>query len=241
MFNHFVRLLGRHGVLDGIAVFPARVPFEKVPLKDVMSNASFKPGHAYADYQLGDRVSDHGLSDLITAETENGGTISVPMMIAWAGGAVGLAGICIWAVRRRSVRQPVSGGGLVGTNRGGLRPLLASVQGNGSNGRGRRKVFDYQRYYVDLLAQVSDRASEPRVYSFAPNGKASPGAKPEIKLDTNSVEAQLALIESQKKLIEEQQRLIREQARLIEEKTRLIQEKTQVLEKQAELFGNNIF
>src|SRR5690606_3778869 len=101
VFNHFVRLLGRHGVLDGIAVFPARVPFEKVPLKDVMSNASFKPGHAYADYQLGDRVSDHGLSDLITAETENGGTISVPMMIAWAGGAVGLAGICIWAVRRR--------------------------------------------------------------------------------------------------------------------------------------------
>jgi hypothetical protein len=109
-------------------------------------------------------------------------------------------------------------------------------------------MFDYQRYYTDLMSQVSDRAegSSPLPaghHRAANSSKTKPEGitQPVIELSPNSVAANLNLIESQKRLIEEQQRLIREQTKLIEEKTKLIQEKNQVLDKQSELFGNNIF
>jgi hypothetical protein len=101
----------------------------------------------------------------------------------------------------------------------------------------RHRTFDYQKYYSDLMFQVSDRAYET---SFTPKSKASSAAaveKPTVDQSAMSV----SLIEGQKRLIEEQQRLIREQSKLIEEKTRLIHEKNQVLDKQSELFGNNVF
>ena len=102
-------------------------------------------------------------------------------------------------------------------------------------------MFDYQKYYSDLMFQVSDRAYEVDSLKHEPRASytSRPLNAPESNYSTHS--AQISLIEGQKRLIEEQQRLIREQTKLIEEKTRLIQEKNNVLDKQSELFGNNIF
>ena len=102
----------------------------------------------------------------------------------------------------------------------------------------KRKMFDYQKYYADLLLQVSDGTSTPASRQAPKRVKAAP---PVPAPQNGSLTAHLSLIDSQMKLIEEQQRLIREQAKLIDEKTRVIQEKNQVLEKQVELFGNNLF
>ena len=114
---------------------------------------------------------------------------------------------------------------------------------NGHHKLRRRRVFNYQKYYADLLFQVSDRAYETDYVTPAAfqNGSSGSNGNGTVHTDNQTLGANLGLIESQKTLIEEQQRLIREQTKLIEEKTRLIQEKNQVLEKQAELFGNNVF
>jgi uncharacterized membrane-anchored protein len=116
---------------------------------------------------------------------------------------------------------------------------------NGHYGSRRRRVFDYQKYYSDLMLQVSDRAYEagnalPKRNGFDSHSNGSNGSS-EKPAGTAGPSTNVDLIASQMNLIEEQQRLIREQTKLIEEKTKLIQEKSQLLEKQIELFGNGVF
>lgn len=116
---------------------------------------------------------------------------------------------------------------------------------NGHFGSRRRRIFDYQKYYSDLMLQVSDRAYEagnalPKRNGFDSHSNGSNGSS-EKPAGTAGPSTNVDLIASQMNLIEEQQRLIREQTKLIEEKTKLIQEKSQLLEKQIELFGNGVF
>ena len=107
----------------------------------------------------------------------------------------------------------------------------------------RRKVFDYHKFYTDMVLQVSHTSeaetSAPGwspydagrvIYVLSQDGGASqavPGANSD-------------LISNQKSLIEEQKRLIQEQTKLIEEKTKLIKEKNQLLDRQAELIESHI-
>jgi uncharacterized membrane-anchored protein len=268
--NHVLRIFGKDGLLDGIAVQPSNVPADTIPLKELMSGISFKAGHTYADFRRGDKVSKRGLSDLITAdETPEKKAGSLVWILALGGSVLALTGIglVVVVVRKRTRDQKIVAKGHA--------PLEASVHTNGSsNGNGsskpafkrelpplredhvngtvngtvnghqkmrRRKIFDYQKYYSDLLFQVSDRTYEMDAPKPDRNGSPIVRHAASEHMNQNSLAANQGLIESQKHLIEEQQRLIREQTKLIEEKTRLIQEKNQVLEKQSELFGNNVF
>jgi uncharacterized membrane-anchored protein len=266
--NHVVRLLGREGILDGIAVQSEQHASDPMPLQQLMAGVSFRPGHTYADFHKGDRVSGHDLADMITADfsAKKSSPVSLTVILAASGGAVVVAGVVFWIVlrqrRSRRIRHettparqtaPLAGFPTPGYTNGAAKTLLTAaamaVKENHANGKQngngkirRRRIFDYQKYYSDLLFQVSDRAYEVDVFTPVQNGSVSAQQKPKTS-ENHSENSALAagLIESQKNLIEEQQRLIREQTKLIEEKTKLIQEKNQVLEKQAELFGNNVF
>jgi len=265
--NHTLRLLGREGVLDAIAIHNSGSA-AAIPLKQLLAGVTFKPGFAYNDYRKGDRVSQHRLSDLAASEAPAPYTARLSYLWPSIGGGTAVLIGCsalIVARRRHRTRRVRSGPGPVRIllNAAASRRLEYSYPGhtngshngsangngstngnghsNGTNGNGklrRRRTFDYQRFYSDLMSEVSDRsqvspAIPARRVATAPIATVNK-AEPEL----NSAVANLGLIDHQKRLIEEQQRLIREQAKLIEEKTRLIQEKNQVLDKQAELFGN---
>jgi uncharacterized membrane-anchored protein len=272
--NHVMRVFGREGVLDGIAVQPDRAGDDAIPLRGLMAGVAFKPGHAYADYRKGDTISTQGLNELITADgsTEKAG-VSLALILSLAGGAVVvLGGVGFWLWRKKARGQQAQPeekrkvstvpAAVAAAHQNGSAQLLprsvvstrervVSVNGNG-NGNGktnghahkpkRKRIFNYQKYYSDLLFQVSDRAYETDVLKPHVNGRRAISAPAADKSsDSSALSSNVGLIESQKHLIEEQQRLIREQTKLIEEKTKLIQEKNQVLEKQAELFGNQVF
>ncbi len=65
--NQTIVLLGRYGVFQITAVQPSQVA--NVPsLADLASNISFKDGDRYADYQIGDKIADIGLAQLIAGE-----------------------------------------------------------------------------------------------------------------------------------------------------------------------------
>jgi uncharacterized membrane-anchored protein len=242
VINHVVRLLGRRGVLDGIAVQPAALGSGAIPLKEIMNGVSFKPGERYADYRKGDVVSKRGLAELIAS---NNTTDSDPgsSRLAWiiAGVSLGACGVVTVVLLRRRRQSAQSHG--TGT-------ISATAKHRPPAGR---REFDYQRFYSDLILQVSEPSYESAIprqtrrtaASNITRTAASPTAAPAMARaeDQSSVykDAHLQLIAEQKSLIQEQQRLIREQSRLIEEKTRLIEEKNRILDKQIELFGNTTF
>jgi hypothetical protein len=242
-----------------------------IPLKQLMSSVSFKSGFAYSDFRKGDRIAAHDLADLIATQTPSKRPEKTSYTWAYVGGGAGLltvGGFVLFARRRtqsaRPVRRPSALATAVQVNGNTLKQVLKAngyynghTNGNGhgnghSNGNGngklrKKRIFDYQRFYSDLMFEVSDRAQvstgtshrKPAPASIAPAPVAQ--AKPVTNGGEMSALTNSGLIEHQRRLIEEQQRLIREQAKLIEEKSRLIQEKNQVLDKQTELFGNNIY
>ncbi|MGN6554260.1 MAG: DUF2167 domain-containing protein [Verrucomicrobiota bacterium] len=265
--NHVVRLFGRAGVLDGIAVQSSQ-SMETVPLKDLMAGITFKAGAGYADYRKGDKVSEYSVAQLIAADGSAEADPTAFHTWAYAAGGVVLlligGGILVLKRGKHSTTKKDEQTHLAplakAPTNGAVQKLAktdstysygnhvnghSTHQHNGKiNGHGknrRKRIFDYQRYYSDLMFQVSDRAYETDVLSVSRNNPAPELGNKASETISSPHAANLGLIESQKRLIEEQQRLIREQTKLIEEKTRLIQEKNQVLDKQSELFGNNIF
>ena len=110
---------------------------------------------------------------------------------------------------------------------------------NGHHGPRRKKAFDYNRYFTDLMSTVSNSGFiEPVTIngdSLESDQVALPKAfEPATTSPHNLYGANVDLISSQKSLIEDQNRLIREQGRLIEEKSKLIAEKNQLLKLQSE-------
>jgi hypothetical protein len=147
--------------------------------------------------------------------------------------------------------RPVVGG------KPALQPALAGLKAKTTSfgkpgvtgyrrGAHRRRVFDYNRYFADLMSSVSghgglaegspnngygaemERPAAPAPAEGQPTGKAA-------VVDTNS-----DLIANQTTLIEEQRRLIQEQSKLIEEKSKLISEKNQLLRLQSELYDQKM-
>jgi hypothetical protein len=118
---------------------------------------------------------------------------------------------------------------------------LKLLNGRHSN---RRKIFDYNRYFADLMSTVSGHAGSLEitgavvnpVASAAPQVMANGGHQPANGVFRGNSE----LIASQTAFIEEQRRLIQEQTRVIEEKTKLIAEKNQLLKMQTEMLENKL-
>lgn len=249
--NHTIRILGRHGLIDATAVQVAQTAAsDPVPLKQLVKNVSFNPGERYSDYQRGDKIASVGLAGLITDNLDAGTAGLGPLALAgiWVGGFVFL-GLVVWGgivIRRRWQELMVAEGH--GSRMSRSHHGMVSSSRNGSRGRRgvkKVKVFDYHKYYSDLLLQVS---SHPYVQAPSANG-APPvrntnghvASRPETPpMNQVIVHANLELIANQTNLIEEQKRLLQEQARLIEEKSRLLREKNNLLEKQTELFERDL-
>jgi hypothetical protein len=120
---------------------------------------------------------------------------------------------------------------------------------NGANGHRRRsrrkRVFDYNRYFTDLMSavsnsslietQASEASSESDRAAVAPQA-----SEPAAPLPSNLHGMNSEMIANQRRLIEEQKRLIQEQTRLIEEKSTLIAEKNQLLKMQSEWIDSKL-
>ena len=255
VINHTIRVLGRKGVLDATAVQSAKGDYTPIPLNELVAGMSFKPGETYEDYKAGDTLATLSLTDLIVGRDEAAKSNVMLGAGIWAGVvflACAVAGVAV--VLRRKYLQ------LKETD---TIPVLSNGNGSGPNGRTRvsrngsgerRKVFNYHKFYSDMMLQVSGGPSVVAPQSETgmarvngssaasnSNGKTALQA---LELDAEGnltiYRANLALIASQTHLIEEQKRLLQEQSKLIEEKTKLIREKSEVLEKQAELFERDL-
>src|SRR5690606_23695338 len=156
--NHAVRLLGREGVLDGIAVQGGQSA-GNVPLKQLMSGVRFKPGYTYADYQEGDQVSIYGLSDLVASGTPVKAAENFPYEWAFMGGGLFIAlstGIVILKRRSHRVQKPIHSKAANGSIAKSFKSPNNGVNGNGNGHHStqhspearvrRKRVFDYQRY-----------------------------------------------------------------------------------------------
>jgi uncharacterized membrane-anchored protein len=125
---------------------------------------------------------------------------------------------------------------------------------NGQDAPDRRgkKVFDYNRYFNDLMSAVSHYSSgiEPISLNETPteetNGFHAETANKQVNGNEHppdnrkAFEANAEIIAQQTSFIEEQRRLMQEQSRLIEEKSRLIAEKNALLKMQSELLENKM-
>lgn len=249
--NHTIRVLGRHGLIDATAVQVAQnAASDPVPLRQLMEKVSFNPGERYSDYERGDKVARVGLAALITEDMDAGAGSMGPLARAgiWVGGIVFL-GLVVWGgieIRRRIRELLVAeGAGAAMMSRGHNGVARASRNGShGRHGLKKVKVFDYHKYYSDLMLQVS---SHPYVQAPSANGVVSrnmngyEASRSETSTMNKAItKANLELIANQTSLIEEQKRLLQEQARLIEEKSRLLREKNNLLEKQTELFERDL-
>ena len=250
VLNHSIRLLGRHGALDATAVQVQTPDQGSIPLKELVSGISFNRGERYSDYQAGDKVATTSIEEFIAGTKPK--TEMSPYVIPsiCAGAAVLLIGLVVTAIRltRRSLRKEKMSRAFPDYEEHGYalaHVVSAARNGNGNqqNGR-RRRTFDYQRYYSDMMVEVSGGAYSPiqtangKHVVRETNGQAVPAAA--NGANYSIIEANSELIANQVRLIEEQKRLLQEQARLIEEKTKLIQEKNQLLEKETELLERNV-
>jgi uncharacterized membrane-anchored protein len=208
---------------------------------------ALKQGQRYADYQAGDKLSYlSSVSEILTGNRRVGPapqqtwfanvrtwfiTLNHRQMI-WisCGAAVCVLSIVGFLVTReiRSLKQHKSFEAHPHTNG----KFFANGHAFARNASRRKRTFDYQKFYADMMTQVSCRSGGP-----------SPDAVSIVNGHETRVEARDAkalqtineLIAQQKDFIEEQRRLMQQQARLIEERSRLIEEKNQLLAKQAEM------
>ena len=129
----------------------------------------------------------------------------------------------------------------------------------------KKRLFDYNRYFADLMSSVSGHMAYAQQDAAVRNGQNGMAAFPEGyqasangapqtanghgtstgRVDSSrdlfsTAEIQSQMIATQKALIEEQRRLIHEQSKLIEEKSKLIQEKNRLLDRQSEMLDQKL-
>jgi hypothetical protein len=218
------------------------------------------------------------LTELVTYDGRPNATASLLSRASfWAGAILATliaAGVAALLIVRKVKRQKTAGAPLAANGNGRLngKPYVAgngngSVNGllkmalakNGKNpdGSKRKRTFNYNKYYADLMSQVSSgayvvagpanhhRTNGANGHSPAPKAEYQRfPAQPELPMEhppgRSNAELIAELIANQKSLIEEQKRLMSQQMKLIEEKTRLIEEKSKMLEQQSELIGSNM-
>lgn len=294
-FNHYYRILGRHGVINAVVVRPYMNAAEVSRLRDVARSILLKAGERYSDYAEGDAVATYTVATLAAADpvklaqavpavAETGSLrtlwigLGVASLILVAILIVGIALVRTFRRHQTSTGAPASprfetapapepaAKSAAGNGNGSpsakseqtakpvsfRRPAAPHAGRNGStskkvNGSNRKRAFDYNRYFADLMSSVSSHASLPseatlRLRQPAESrvaGLATPMVVPAVAA-APLTEVQAQMIASQKNLIEDQRRLIQEQTRLIEEKTRLIAEKNALLKLQSDLIDNKL-
>jgi hypothetical protein len=234
--------------------------------------ASYEPGDRASSIGLGDLV----LNDVVAKDTAESAATSkgagLKQQMAWViGGAICVLALGgIFFLKRRGARamsrqepaeveapasEPVFRSE-VGTPPPAkpvsrpkpVQPMFAKPVTNGhANGSRRKKMFDYNRYFTDLMSAVSTNGNQGE--TFPTNGHSLdngrfPGlpehAESVVKNGSNGHDANQEVLVHQRLLIEEQKRLIQEQSRLIEEKSRLIAEKNEVLKMQSEMIESKL-
>lgn len=248
VINHTIALLTRRGVLSITAVQsipPSQASVDPIPLNELTKKITFKQGQSYADYQDGDKVASAGIKEVIMGDDTSAAhqddmaaSHPVPAMVwfySCVGGSIALAtALLVYGkFKKRKARPSAYTNG----------HALPAHQGNGKNGSAlnrnggsrQRKVFNYQKFYSDMVLELSGHT-----YAWVNpgNGHARSGAaESAAPQPTTMVPGQMAanvnaeLIACQKSLIEEQKNLMREQTRIIEEKAKLIAEYNQLMEK----------
>jgi hypothetical protein len=240
--------MGKQRVLSLTAVQSEQIASGPIPLKEFARGISLNAGERYADYRVGDSLAKLTMEELIAGEETRGVTSPYVLAGIWVG--VSLFTILVVAgvgalLIRRQMRQMRKSKAFPGYREHdhALSPLFGGEKIGGANGSRRKREFNYQKFYSDMMLEVS---AGPLVLQPALNGKRvqRPPAEPVAPVDGVAshtiARANMELIANQNHLIEEQKRLLQEQRRLIEEKTQLIQEKTQLLEKQAELLERDL-
>lgn len=273
---HTIRLLACHGVLDVTALGTAKDGGVLRAVKTISQTVLFVDGQGYASYRNSDKVAGSGLGEIVLDEASISGSsrnlyawgLAVGLVVC----ASGIAGIIVLkkSNRRQSSRSRASAAPMaiskpvatdsestpaVATPKAQAAAAPAAKNGHSTkanhrnhhgHGGHRRKVFDYNRYFTDLMSTVSNHGNMMETSVVSPedeNGRLPHAAEPArseqlqplVVLNNNS-----DVIEQQKVLIEEQKRLIQEQTRLIEEKTRLITEKNQLLKIQTNLIETKL-
>jgi uncharacterized membrane-anchored protein len=135
--NCSIYLLGRHGVLTLVGVYPYQAGIDFAPLRDLAKGISFRDGYRYSDHKEGDEEAHIGLVQLATSE----GILS-PMQrltvnlleskAVWAvAGVVCLLGVAwmFWALafRKPARRHIVKAEAINGASRP-LQPVAASPE-----------------------------------------------------------------------------------------------------------------
>ena len=217
-------------------------------MKSLVSHIAFNDGERYSDYKSGDKLAKLRVEEII-AGAEAKKPTSPYLMPAICAGAVLLAGGlvagAVLLARRGLRKQKMSRAFPDYEEHGHVLAHVMSVAQNGSSHSSarRRRTFDYQRYYSDMMLEVSGGGvtsglpANGKIVARAANGKPAPAAN---GANHSMVHANSELIANQVRLIEEQKRLLQEQAKPIEEKSKLIQERNQLLEKQAELLERDV-
>ena len=248
--NQSIRLFGRRGVLLATSVQKVKGSAESLPLKELLSHVMFKTGQRYEEYQEGDKVANVDAYQLLTGEEQ----IIASVKKGWAaffdrrtmiwivsGLAVCVGVLVIYLVTKeiRSIKArqafpPASSrkGEAVKTRK--LRPASKEAEV-----AGRRRVFDYQKFYSDMMMQVSTRSYTGIPLKQEEEVEEEAGGTPAAIADAQKGAAS-ELIARQKDFIEEQRRLMQQQTKLIEERSKLIEEKNQLLAKQSEMMENHL-
>ncbi len=252
IINQSVRVFGRNGVLAATVVQKADGTPEKAALRDLIKSVSFKAGQRLGDHQEGDKVASVDIYQLITGDEQ---TMPSPKT-GWAkffdrrttiwivsGLAVCVLALVVYLVTKeirslnpRNSRLPLARNGAAGKMRAVRRSATTE------DAVGRRRAFDYQKFYSDMMMQVSTRSYTGLVnqQQEVPAEEVSPAAPATLVSAWGEKGAASELIARQKDFIEEQRRLMQQQTKLIEERSKLIEEKNQLLAKQSEMMENHL-
>ena len=247
--NDTFLLLGRRGVLEMVAVQPYEASSAPLPLQQLMQNITFKVGERYVDFKLGDKIARASLAQLIVDDKLPAGStdsLAGPWgsSVHWiysvfGGGAVVVVGIIFYKYRRQ--RRQNGGINVKGShgNGSGSELVKAVAQKGGRHYQDGERVFDYGRFYMDMMMNLTSYSSAA-VVGPVRNERSKNGAMSHTNGASGAAnqaiaDATLALIASQKNLIEEQRHLILQQNRLLEERRKLSEEQNVLVRKQSQM------
>jgi len=109
--NYSVRMLGRQGVLEMVAVQPNETNLDLAPLKRLASGISFVKGQRYADFERGDKVATTSLTALAASDEisdSDTGSAKMQALLFWGGigaGVLVLGGLTILLVVKKPWRK----------------------------------------------------------------------------------------------------------------------------------------
>jgi len=104
--NYSVRMLGRQGVLEMVAVQPNEPNLDLAPLKRLASGITFLKGQRYSDYQRGDKVASTSLAALAANDEisdADSGSARTQAILLWGGvgaGVLVLGGLTTLVVKK---------------------------------------------------------------------------------------------------------------------------------------------